>query len=537
MLKTANPALSSKCKSTPLSMTTTLEAWLLLPLSLGLAMGLSGCQESKSSGPHRAQIASPHAPLTAEQSVHFKNLLKSLGQVNGLGTQLQQAKKSNFSHQLSKPIGQPQSLNQLLTIFAQSGFPPATSNFSQGPINGNSSAPSGGLATSVENGDCAVVVALPPDEPTELKAGETSIPTMHIDVSGAACPMKYSVSLLGKQNKDDIDATLTLSYDAVSNEARAMADVDHLVYTGHILVDMHEADAAGAKTVTINMNMTFDATGHSQTEGDFAGQNDMGGSMAISLPSNKSMQGSFGSGLIAKLALVNRWDAGGPGLPGFKMTGNMHTRHIYQAPRFTGELVSTIDFTGGFTTPPKAVYTLNGQAISEQQFKAYESLLNLPGMTKSNDGSSTGDGSGTNGGTSGGTTNVPTSPGNGNGNASPGGGTFPEPGGWPGSGDETGALSCRVDVMIPAGASSSVAHSYSSCGRTSHLVDSVMGRQIDVVFKLSPSYTSVMTTVCQNGRCGPTAQRDFLPNEERAYDDMIGDWMIHTSCAPVAGCT
>ena len=180
------------------------------------------------------------------------------------------------------------------------------------------------------------------------------------------------------------------------------------------------------------------------------------------------------------------------------MTGNMHSRHVYQVPAFTGELLSTIDFDGGFANPPKAVYTLNGQAISEQQFKAYESSLNLPGMNNSNDGSTTG--------------------------------------GWPGSDDDKGALNCRVDVMIPVGAIRSTARSYSSCGRSNHLVDTLMGRQIEVVFKSTPSYMSLMTKVCQNSRCEPMAQRDFLPNEERAYDDMIGDWMIHSSCTPVVGC-
>lgn len=329
--------------------------------------------------------------------------------------------------------------------------------------------------------DCKKALVLP-DENPPLQAGDIKVPIMSLEVSGAGCPMTYKTYISGTQIDGGFDGKLYLSYKAQSDEARALGDIDEIVYDGTLKASsIKKPQGQGGG---VEFDFTFAVTGHSTALGNFTGSSGFDGKMVVNVTP----------------------DPGG-GMPMIGMDGGMTEKRIvdfFEAPGggLKGDLRRTMTFVG---LAPSVVHTLDGQEITSKQYDSLSALMNPPGIGKLG-----------------------------------GPGTSVPPLKCGVEVYRKGDLSlAAAEALLAAGSWPKIAplKSVSAASDTMSLNNGAFnGYSYNAKFTPDPQFLRVDVEICKGLACD-TASRAFLLDEGKAYADAVGDFTVLSRCEmpPAAG--
>jgi hypothetical protein len=447
--------------------------------------GLQACASKHSDAPLKA--------LSADEAARFKSVLQSMGEVLALGNDLK-------ARQSARPF--PQGTGRPPRGFPQLFGAPQASGVSAK------------LQKAIDDNDCSVHITLPEDTNPDIQIGQSTIPRFKAEVTGGACPIRYSVSIDAVQTGQSIDANFKLTYEAVALDAKKASDVDLLNYTGLIHVDMAQEQHGSDISQSMAARFQFAGTGHSQLEGDFTGDNGATFNMNLTMSGQTQtmpvakktaadlLATMLSKTLLAKAALADTQLPPG-GFPGLKISGEMGENFKYQFKALAGELKSSMKFDGA---QQSAEYFINGVATTANDYASYRNSINFPGMN----GNSTDTGT------------TPPFPGE----------PLPKP------------LVCQVAVYrssqalhfaTPVAAPTGPAlRTYQACSNTK-TNDVFNDTTVNISFSYDADKVHITTDLCTASSC-VTADRYFLLDEDAEFADAAGDYTVQTSCHVAETC-
>lgn len=359
---------------------------------------------------------------------------------------------------------------------------------------------------AVDESDCERKVVLPETQPA-LKAGDAEVLPFKIEISGPGCPITYLAELKGIQKPDGFDAEFSMSYESQSPEALKLYDISKSTTQGKISAKSVQTATGGG----FEFELQFNGKGISQSNGAFEMNSSTKGNLSI------SMGGSSGPGAPPASSV------GGVTLPAIDLSGRMEETLVFQLAQSKGELksVSVVSGLGQTTT-----FTIDGQSVSEADYKKYRDLIQLPSISQVGPG-----------------------------------------------GPEEKLMDCSVRIFDARALSLNQAESAiasktpilaplvkesSYCGGATNIsIDqfstppktpgaAVANWQIQATYSSRPNqgFNQVTLELCEvspsSASSGPMctkSDRSFLMDEEAAYADTALDFTIVTQCKPVVSCS
>ena len=417
---------------------------------VAFAISLFSCSGSSNTG------HSPARPLTQQEIGRLKETVLSFADVTSLA--------SAYTSKSGQKPGQ------------KSGPTPHALFDKLNDVVSGSESP---LKKVIDEFDCQKSIQYPDEQPP-LKAGDNSVPVFSIDVSGPGCPVLYHADVHGTQLPDGLNAVIAFKYQAISEEALKANDVDASDVSGVFTVKQTQTPDGSSN---LSFAMDLGGKGHSQIEGDFAMADKLSGFMDVKIPQSQ----------------------GGGGFPTISINGTIDEGTTFTFRDMTGEMTSSTSIIG---FQQKAEYKINGQVVTEQEYKELHDAMKLPGLQPKDDNQTP------NSAVLSCTSRI-----------------------YPSSASPV-ALQAELDQgRLPVMPALSEFHSCSDFKGNDQHVDRFGAGEMKSSFDYTnPAFAKAEVTYSEAGASSQTTQRYYLPNETKGYADSVGSYTVVTFCESKPAC-
>lgn len=339
----------------------------------------------------------------------------------------------------------------------------------------------------LDENDCKKTAVMPGQQPP-LQAGTMKVEKFSMQASGPGCPFTYLLQLDGVQMPDGFKATLTLSYEAHSAEAKALSDVTKMSFSGDLFATgtkKPNGQGGGAE-----FDFTFTGSGLSTAKGAFSGKKSFKGKIEVSVTPDP---------------------ANPKGFPIISFDGGFGEQHVISFTDLTADLRRQVKFAG---FAPQAEQTLNGSPVTDAEFNELSELMQLPGF---------------------------------DGFDQLVGGKGPDTSkqlrceARVYRTSDVALADAEVRALKADWPASVAAHVGKWCGPGNGTQMAMAGKGDKLTMSYAPAEThaEMQTSLCPIGKSGAaclTASRFFLPGETKAYADALGSYTVVQRCEPAPTC-